>query len=102
MKILSFWGDRKLYDKDTMQQLEAALLSGDPNATLQPPGPKPVSQCILLLLTHFCILSSSLYVSSMVIESNVSGLVSPVKFCQMCMQSVSGLNSHEDRHKNVR
>ena len=42
-KILSFWGDRKLYDKDTMQQLEAALLSGDPNATLQPPGPRPVS-----------------------------------------------------------
>lgn len=40
-KILSFWGDRKLYDKDVMQQLEAALLSGDPNATLQPPGPRP-------------------------------------------------------------
>jgi len=26
LKILTFWSDRKLYDKDTMQQLEAALL----------------------------------------------------------------------------
>ncbi|DBB16897.1 TPA: hypothetical protein ACH3X3_015132 [Trebouxia sp. C0006] len=40
LKILTFWSDRKLYDKDTMQQLEAALLSGDPNATLQAPAPK--------------------------------------------------------------
>lgn len=43
LKILTFWADRKLYDKDTMQQLEAALLSGDPNAMLQAPAPKPVS-----------------------------------------------------------
>ena len=49
LKILSFWGDRKLYDKDTMQQLETALLSGDPNATLQAPGPKSVSDALLLL-----------------------------------------------------
>ena len=42
LKILSFWSDRKLYDKDTMQQLEAALLSGDPNAMLQAPAPKQV------------------------------------------------------------
>ena len=42
LKILSFWAERKLYDKDTMQQLEAALLSGDPNAMLQPPAPKQV------------------------------------------------------------
>lgn len=46
LKILSFWGDRKLYDKDVIQQLEAALLSGDPNAMLQPPGPRPVSSQI--------------------------------------------------------
>lgn len=43
LKILTFWADRKLYDKDTMQQLEAALLSGDPNAMLQAPAPKQVS-----------------------------------------------------------
>jgi hypothetical protein len=42
LKILTFWSDRKLYDKDTMQQLEAALLSGDPNAMLQAPAPKQV------------------------------------------------------------
>ena len=42
LKILTFWADRKLYDKDTMQQLEAALLSGDPNAMLQAPAPKQV------------------------------------------------------------
>ena len=52
MKILSFWGDRKLYDKDTMQQLETALLSGDPNATLQAPGPKPVSGAFRCLHTQ--------------------------------------------------
>ncbi|KAL3138481.1 hypothetical protein ABBQ32_006271 [Trebouxia sp. C0010 RCD-2024] len=40
LKILTFWADRKLYDRDTMQQLEAALLSGDPNAMLQAPPPK--------------------------------------------------------------
>ena len=43
LKILTFWADRKLYDKDTMQQLEAALLSGDPNAMLQAPALKQVS-----------------------------------------------------------
>ena len=42
LKVLTFWADRKLYDKDTMQQLEAALLSGDPNAMLQAPAPKQV------------------------------------------------------------
>ncbi|DBA71019.1 TPA: hypothetical protein ACH3X2_011449 [Trebouxia sp. C0005] len=44
LKILTFWSDRKLYDKDTMQQLEAALLSGDPNAMLQAPAPKQTAR----------------------------------------------------------
>ena len=54
LKILTFWSDRKLYDKDTMQQLEAALLSGDPNAMLQAPAPKQVGMGWLhtVLLAH--------------------------------------------------
>ncbi len=46
LKILTFWSERKLYDKDTMHQMEAALLSGDPNAMLQAPAPKQVGDCM--------------------------------------------------------
>ena len=36
-KMLNFWGERKVYDRDTLQQLEAAVLSRDRDAQLQPP-----------------------------------------------------------------
>lgn len=68
LKILTFWGDRKLYDKDTMQQLEAALLSGDPNAMLQAPAPKQVH---LLGITLLVCLSSAALVTSLLFCSKV-------------------------------
>lgn len=59
LKILTFWSDRKLYDKDTMQQLEAALLSGDPNAMLQAPAPKQVGiGCTRYCLQDFCAMAA--------------------------------------------
>ena len=36
-KMLNFWGERKVYDRDTLQQLEAAVQSRDRDAQLQPP-----------------------------------------------------------------
>ena len=36
-KMLHFWGERKVYDRDTLQQLEAAVQSRDRDAQLQPP-----------------------------------------------------------------
>eukprot|EP00891_Asterochloris_glomerata_P002324 jgi/Astpho2/2324/e_gw1.00043.8.1_t len=38
-KMLQFWGERKVYDRDTLQQLEAAVQSRDRDAQLQPPKP---------------------------------------------------------------
>ncbi len=61
LKILTFWSDRKLYDKDTMQQLEAALLSGDPNAMLQAPAPKQVGiGCTRYCLQNFCAMAAEI------------------------------------------
>ena len=36
-KMLHFWGERKVYDRDTLQQLESAVQSRDRDAQLQPP-----------------------------------------------------------------
>ncbi len=50
-KMLQFWGERKVYDRDTLQQLEAAVQSRDRDAQLQPPKVCSLSSSGQLLLS---------------------------------------------------